>query len=343
MEVFMSMSYYVDVKYASMISSRVRNFKRQNDKTWNFSCPYCGDSVRTKSKARGYIYPKKGTLLYRCHNCNMGTTFAKLLEFLDPNVYSEYVMEKYKSNCTHNHTPKLTPILLPTKPIKTSALDDLQRMSDLAEDHPALSYITNRLIPKKYLELLYFCPKYKQWANKHYKESDKKIENDIPRLIIPHYNQKKELIGWAGRAFGKETLRYHNVKLGDEQLLYGLDRVDINRTIYVTEGQLDSLFIDNCISASGVSAFDSEFMQKHKDKIVLIIDNEPRNIHIVKSIEKYINLCYSVCLLPNTVLEKDINEMILAGYTQENIQTLITNNTVSGLGAKMKFTQWRKI
>ena len=341
----MSMSFYIDIKYASMLSSKVRNFKRQNDRTWNFSCPYCGDSSKVKSKARGYIYSKKGTLLYKCHNCSVGTTFAKLLQFLDPNVFSEYTLEKYKTNCTHNHTPKIdTNTIIPTAiPKSISILYELDRISNLKEDHPAVAYIEKRKIPKEYWYLLYFCPKYKLWSSKHHGESNKKIENDIPRLIIPHYNQSNELIGWAGRSFGKETLRYHNVKLYDQQLLYGLERVDVTKTIYVTEGQLDSLFIDNCISASGVSAFDSEFIQNHKDNIVLIVDNEPRNISIVNSIDKYINKDYSVCLFPKTVLEKDINEMILAGYTKDDIQTLITDNTVSGLGAKIKFTQWRKV
>ena len=337
----MSMSYYVDVKYASMISSRVRNFKRQNDKTWNFSCPYCGDSVRTKSKARGYIYSKKGTLLYRCHNCNVGTTFAKLLEFLDPNMYSEYVMEKYKSNCTHNHTPKLTPTLLPAKPIKTSALDDLQRMSDLAEDHPAAQYVKSRMIPEEYWDVLYFCPKYAEWVSKHHKKIP--TDKDIPRLIIPHFSQNNILLGWSGRAFGKEALRYHNVKLGEEQLLYGLERVDVSKTIYVTEGQLDSLFIDNCIAASGVSAFDSEFIKSHKDNIVLIVDNEPRNPHIVKAVINYITKGYAVVLFPESIVSKDINLMIQSGCSKEDLKTVITTNTFKGIGASLKITQWRKV
>ena len=341
----MSLSYYVDVKFASMISSRVRNFKRQNDKTWNFSCPYCNDSSKVKTKARGYIYSKKGTLLYRCHNCNVGTTFAKLLEHLDHNLYSEYILEKYKSNCNHNHTPVFVfPDSTPkfSIPTKTSPLDELYKISDLKEEHPAVLYVKNRKIPKERWDLLYFCPKYKQWVKTHYK-ADMKTNDDIPRLVIPHFNQDGELTGWAGRAFGNEMLRYHNVKLGEEQLLYGLERVDVSKTIYVTEGQLDSLFIDNCIAASGVSAFDSEFMQEHKDKIVLIVDNEPRNIAIVKSVDKYIKKNYNICLLPETILEKDINELAQSGHTKNEIETLISNNTASGIAATLLLTQWRKI
>lgn len=338
----MSMSFYIDVKYASMLSTRVRNFKKQNDKTWNFSCPICGDSASNKFKARGYIYAKKGTLLYKCHNCNAGLSFSNLLKQIDSNLYSEYSLEKYKTNSTHNHMPREieAPALTP-KAIVIDPLRELSKISELVSTHPAVRYIQARMIPKEYWNLLYFCPKYATWVSKYHKQIP--TDHDIPRLIIPHFNQSKKLIGWSGRAFGKETLRYHNVKLGEEQLLYGLERLDLSKTLYVTEGQLDSLFIDNCIAASGVSAFDSKFMQDHKSNIVLVIDNEPRSIQIVKAVDNYISKGYSVVLFPDTVEQKDINLMIQAGLTKKEIKTLITTNTFRGMSATLKMTQWRKI
>ena len=40
---------------------------------------------------------------------------------------------------------------------------------------------------------------------------------------------------------------------------------------------------------------------------------------------------------------KDINDMIIAGYTKEQIQQIITDNTFSGAAAQLRFTEWRKI
>jgi hypothetical protein len=341
----MSQSFYVDVKYANMISSRVRNFKAKGNNLWNFSCPYCLDSSKDKKKARGYIYSSHGTLLYRCHRCSIGTTFSKVLEHLDRNLYADYTLEKYSANCNHNHTPKFVfPDSTPkfSMPAKKSPLDELTKISNMSILHPAVLYVKNRMIPEEHWNLLYFCPKYKHWVKEHHK-ADQNTKDDTPRLIIPHFNQEGNLIGWAGRAFGPENLRYHNVKIGEDQLLYGLERVDVSRTIYVTEGQLDSLFIDNCIAASGVSAFDSEFMQIHKSNIVLIVDNEPRNIAIVKSVVKYISKGYSVCLFPDTVPEKDINEMAKAGLSKIEIENLIKGNTASEIAASLLLAQWRKI
>ena len=43
-----------------------------------------------KNKARGYVYNKKGTLLYHCHNCGITLSIKKLLENVDYNLYQQY-------------------------------------------------------------------------------------------------------------------------------------------------------------------------------------------------------------------------------------------------------------
>jgi len=40
---------------------------------------------------------------------------------------------------------------------------------------------------------------------------------------------------------------------------------------------------------------------------------------------------------------KDINDMIIAGYSKKEVQEIITNNTFSGASAKLRFAEWRKI
>jgi hypothetical protein len=73
------------------------------------------------------------------------------------------------------------------------------------------------------------------------------------------------------------------------------------------------------------------------------MDNEPRNKDIVKQLEKYIELDYSVCMYPDTVNQKDINDMILhGGMSPDEIIELINTNTYTGMEAKLKFINWRK-
>lgn len=72
------------------------------------------------------------------------------------------------------------------------------------------------------------------------------------------------------------------------------------------------------------------------------MDNEPRNKEICKQLEKYIESGYSVCMFPESVEEKDINEMILSGKTSDEIVELINTHTTQGVSAKLKFANWRK-
>ena len=72
-------------------------------------------------------------------------------------------------------------------------------------------------------------------------------------------------------------------------------------------------------------------------------DNEPRNKQIVSNMRKTIDMGYKVCIWPDNVKEKDINEMVLAGTSPAAIQHIIDNNTHEGLMATMKLNQWSKI
>ena len=78
-----------------------------------------------------------------------------------------------------------------------------------------------------------------------------------------------------------------------------------------------------------------------KDKLVLIYDNEPRNKEIVREIGDAIEAGASVCIWPKSYEEKDINEMILAGKTQEEIIETINKNTFSCPKALLEFNTWK--
>jgi len=47
-------------------------------------------------------------------------------------------------------------------------------------------------------------------------------------------------------------------------------------------------------------------------------------------------------MFPDTVQEKDINEMVLAGRKIEQVLEIINTNTFQGMEAQLKFINWRK-
>ncbi len=118
--------------------------------------------------------------------------------------------------------------------------------------------------------------------------------------------------------------------------------MDPNDTVYVTEGPIDSMFIPNGVAMQGAGWL-SEFPDKiKKSKIVFIFDNEPRNIEIVKLMEKYISANRNIVIWPSEIEEKDVNDMVLSKGLNKTLHIVI-NNVFSGLVAKMKYTYWKKV
>jgi hypothetical protein len=109
----------------------------------------------------------------------------------------------------------------------------------------------------------------------------------------------------------------------------------------VVEGPIDSLFLPNAVAVSGAS-FDTPTIRKLLTNATIVMDNEPRNKEIVKQLDKYINVGYTVCMFPETSQEKDINDMVLSGKTPDEILQIINTNTFQGIEAKLKFANWRK-
>jgi len=113
-----------------------------------------------------------------------------------------------------------------------------------------------------------------------------------------------------------------------------MDRVNEDKPIYVTEGPFDSMFLSNSIAMCG-----SDVSMNNKN-VVYVFDNEPRNKEIVSKYEKTINNGEPIVIWPQHIVEKDINDMVMAGH---DVQNVVESNTYQGLEAKLKFTTWKKV
>jgi transcription elongation factor Elf1 len=337
---------YIDAKYANLLGSRLRNFKQKNDYLWNFSCPVCGDSSKNKLKARGYIYRAKSDLFVKCHNCGYGTNIGNLIKYVDLNLYDEYVLERYKSGAVpqNSHKDIKQVVTIEKELLEDNILEPLKRLDKLPLDHPAVKYIIERKIPMEKWSLLYFASKFKKFVNGVTPKFQEPIVNDTPRMIIPYFTSAGKCFAFQGRAYGKEDPKYYTIKVDEtEEKIYGLERIDYGKPIYVVEGPIDSLFLPNAVAVSGAS-FDTPVIRSLMSNCTIVMDNEPRNKEIVKQLEKYIEAGFRVCMFPDTVEQKDINEMILYGGMSSNeIIELINTNTYSGIEAKLRFVNWRKI
>jgi hypothetical protein len=146
------------------------------------------------------------------------------------------------------------------------------------------------------------------------------------------------LVGFQGRALGPSKIKYITVMLNDDApKIYGLDEIQKDKTVYITEGPFDSTFISNAIALCGA---DGDVGKWGIGDCVWIYDNEPRNAEIHSRISRVIDNGEKVVIWPSSIKEKDVNDMFLTGL---NVQSVIESNTYSGLEAKLKFTTWKKI
>ena len=320
----------VDAKYIGLVSSRLKKFKRVKANLFNFRCPICGDSQKQKNKARGYIYPIKNNMNYKCHNCGASLSFNNFLKHVDTTLHKQYTLEKFKEGHTGRNFVVETPKLEFTKPVFKKSID----LPKASTDSRAKEYLENRKIdPDKF----YFADKFMQWVNTQ-KQTFDTITRDECRIVIPMYDESKNLIGFQGRALEKSFTKYITVMLDEEApKVYGLDSIDKTSPVYITEGPFDSTFIRNSIAMCGADADISNWGISNP---VWVYDNEPRNREIVERIRKTIDGGNSIVIWPNNIEQKDVNDMVLAGH---DVMSMLELNTHSGLEAKIKFNNWKRV
>lgn len=340
---------WIDDKYVNMLSFQLERFKRVDDNTYNFRCPICGDSQNNKFKARGYIFKNKDKMSFKCHNCGSSLSFSSFLKDINAGLYNEYRLEIFKELRQYDpnknkvvYEPKIENFVTHRhqefKPLK-----ELQAISQMGADNIVKKYVLNRKIPNEYHHKIFYTVRFMEWINKHIpnKFNEKQLKMDEPRLVIPFMDETGYVFAVAGRSFKKNSIRYLTIKFDDAHpKIYGLDTINFNSRVYVVEGPIDSMFIDNSLAMAGADV-DIKNIVKNDD-FTIVFDNEPRNHEIVKRMERHIINGNKVCIWPENIEQKDINDMIISGMSKDEVKTIIDNNTYSGLKAKLKLNYWKK-
>ena len=320
---------HVDAKYISLLSTRLEKFKKVKPTLYNFRCPICGDSKKNKNKTRGYIYPVKANTNFKCHNCGASMSFNNFLKKVDPSLHKQYTMEKFKEGFTGKNFVAEEPQLKFEAPKFKKKL----KLPKAIENPRASGYLmARRLDPSRF----YYAEKFKKFANS-LKPTFESTKHEEERIVIPlFYNDN--LIGFQGRSLGESKVKYITVMLDDDApKIYGLDTIDKNERVYITEGPFDSTFIRNACAMCGADAVLDNWGISNR---VWVYDNEPRNREIVNRISRTIDTGDSVVIWPSHIEEKDINDMVMNGH---DVQKLVESNTYSGLEAQLKFATWKKV
>lgn len=334
-----------------MVMSNLDMAKWKNENTLNHRCPYCGDSTKNSYKARGYHFVVEQSFIYKCHNCGKSTSSVHFIKDHFPVIHREYLKEylqekgvkKRPQKMLSSNDFKFKPVV-EGKGSLNKSVENLKAVCHSAWDkHVARDYLLDRKIPENLIKDLWFVENAQSLSILHTKYRDRVLGND-PRIILPFITEKGELVGISGRAINDSPLRYLTMRFQDDiPLIFNENKVDKTKTVYVTEGPIDSLFLPNSIAVGG-SDF-KKIDESYKENAIIIYDNEPRNTEIIKKLEEVIDLGFTVCIWNDKRVKglKDINDMIQSGLTSEDVIEIIDSNSFTGLSAKLKLQEYKKV
>jgi hypothetical protein len=271
-------------------------------------------------------------------------SFVTFLRKLDLSLYNQFLVENLMESNSGIQEVRTARQIQATH--TEDVFKELTKVSNLSDNHFCKKFVVKRKIPSKYYSGLYFCPKFKTYVNSLIPDKFESERHEAARMLIPLRTQQGNITGFHARALDPtDDLRYIAIMLNEDgQRVFGLENVDFNRRWYITEGAIDSMFLDNALGACGAElVLTIKRLNANMDNSILIYDNEPRNKEICKKIHKAIKNNARVVIWPNHIEQKDINDMILAGYTQSEIMHIIDTYNYRGLSAELALADWKRV
>lgn len=331
------MSLWIDLKYIRMLP--LERITDKGNNRFNFRCPICRDSAKNKSKKRGWIFTQDNHFFFKCFNCGNSSTLKTFIRNYFYDFYNEYMQEKITDGglfSSSKEKPK-------QKNKNVLELNDfeslsLQQLKDLPINHDANLFLNKRKIPKEKVKDFYYTDDFYRWI----KTIKPKLFNSVSierRIIIPFYNKFNNISMIQARSIDGKEPKYITVKFDEEtEKIFGIEKIDWNKTVYVLEGPLDSLFIENSVAFAGsLASIDSLLKYTNKENIIIIPDNDKRNFQTEDIITNIIVSGYKVVIWQNHIKFKDINEAIENGFTMNDIMSYINSRTFSDLRALTEF------
>lgn len=329
------------------LSFELENFQEKSPSKFNARCPVCGDSKKNKLKKRFWVLENNGSFLVHCFNCGYSTSLRNFAKTYYPLIYNKFAIDFYKKNDnTFSEIKKTSSFVSETKK-NSDIIKSLLIPS--SENNEIVNYLNSRKISKEKQKLIFYIKDFSEISKRFSKFKDSKFKKE-ERIILPIYNSDGDIVAIVSRGFKKNTLRYINLKFVEDVVIFGLYNsngnleINLNKPVYVVEGPIDSLFIDNCLAASTSDlllvkeAISPLFPSKIK--FTFIPDNDRRNKEIIDVYKKIVKDGENVVVFPENIKEKDINDMVKHNV---DILSMISKNTFNGLRATAEINRWKKI
>lgn len=292
---------------------------------FQFRCPICGDSKKSKSKKRGYILKRKKPFMYYCHNCFIKMPVEKWLKEFYPAYYKDYYSEILLSNGSKKKQKPLPKVKNPTikkrKPEQEHTkhfVPILKGSNNLFEK--AINLCEERKIPKEV------------WT-KWFVATGGMYKN---RLIIPFFDNNGKIYYYQGRSLLPNMEPKYLSRAGDYISIYNYYHADVSKPVVVLEGPIDSIFVENSVAVTGVKIEDKN-LKKFPQKRWLIDYDRDTDDTLKKALEllskgEYV-FCWKKFMKVHHLLQRpkwDMNDLVLHlgkdKFTYEELEPFFTNS-----------------
>jgi len=248
----------------SVLSAKFERYRMLGDK-YNFRCNVCGDSKKNKTKKRGYILKNRNPWVFYCQNCQASMSVTRWLKSYFPEYWKEYLTLSCRSNTTEKpQHPAMPEVIYNEKKDLKTFVPILKGNSDMFKT--AIDLCQNRLISENI---------WKHW----YISEEGYFKN---RLIITYLDDKGKIYNYQGRALVKGLEPKYNSRIGTTwNKIYNYYNANKDMPVMITEGVIDSLFLENSIAVSGLrKVFDPKVFEFKKRYYLLDSDEDAQKKNI---------------------------------------------------------------
>lgn len=303
----------------------------QNNRWANGSCPVCHEGDSFGKKKRLYFFFKDDYLF--CHNCGQSWNPYFWIKEVTSMTWKEIrdEVKEYTGDDvgfverTFVSESNFEVPTLPGECVNISDVNQLIFYKDNWVVDKAIAYIK-----KRRLHTAKFSPKtyYVCLNDKYHKH----------RIIIPYYNEYGRIESYISRTFldRDERMKYM-LKFNSPKAIFNLDKIDITIPyVFIIEGPIDSMFIQNGVGISGVYLTDKQeddLNAAHPfHKKIWIFDNFRKEGSTVKKIIADKLKDGETVFLYEGDFEpfKDLNEYCTAKEQDSIDPALIVNSSYSG-------------
>jgi hypothetical protein len=329
-----------------------------SDRKLNFACPICGDSQKKVSKKRGNLY--LDTKHYKCFNDGC-MAYMSLSEFVAKMsrehgiMLPSFVLEDgFKATPTPKKTENQLIRFLTSDTSQLVTISEvinrfsLKRLDMVPDTSIAYQYIKSRYLHliKDYGDFLYTDSQDNKVFIFNFDKKSGKLLGFAMRTLNESISQKYIIRSYTDLTQIFSQLGISKQLVDDANFLnnyFNILNIDFSKPIRITEGQFDSMFIDNAIATSGATKARSIFAELGaKSATQVIFDRDKAG---KTQMMNFIKQGYSVFLwnkaigdlkkkystkddLLNLTKVKDINDLF------KFLQTRDTNHSIE------KFNVW---